>query len=179
MTSFITPTSLNNSRSDFSGWLGLAFQVGAASIDVSDVGRWVKAGNSAAHTVRIYSDNGSGVGTLLGSASVITSGQPTAAFSYTTLGSVITLTANGKYIIASQETSGGDTWWDELNMTMTTTGDATAQAPVYSADGTNFTYGYSYGTAARTYIPIDFLYTLTATGGKPHHYYAQMRRQAV
>ena len=50
---FITGTTLNTSRNDFSGWLGMRFTVGAAPISVTQLGRLWLSGNSLAHALKL------------------------------------------------------------------------------------------------------------------------------
>jgi hypothetical protein len=136
-------------RNNYTGWIGTEFTVGANPISVAALGRICVAGNTQMHTVEVVTTTG----TLVGSASVNMAGCTAGQFVYATPGSSITLLANTAYYLASQETNGGDLWYDHDSLT--TTGVATDSGPFYSGDGINF---LPLGGANASYGPVNFSY---------------------
>jgi hypothetical protein len=76
---------------------------------VSELGRWVVPGNTGTHIVKLV-DASTGID--LGSVSVATAGAPAGQFKYTTLSTAVTLAPGAAYYVLSQETAGGDQWYD-------------------------------------------------------------------
>ena len=76
-------------------------------------------------------------------------------FVYANLLSPIVLNANTTYYVLSQETSGGDQWYD-FNTTATTGWVASLNGAVW---GGGAPYAFVAGTAGRMYVPVDFKYT--------------------
>lgn len=91
-----------------------------------------------------------------GSVSVATSSVAAGSFAYAALPSPVTLSANGVYYILSQETLGGDQWYD-LDTTAQTTPDAVLSAAAW---GSGSPYAAVSGTAGHMYGPLDFKYTV-------------------
>ena len=58
----------------------------------------------------------------------------------------------------SQETQGGDTWYD-VNTTVQTTSVAVENTGIYSYDGASYS---AYGSASQSYGPVGFLYSSAA-----------------
>ncbi len=112
-STLITGYTLNQgtARNDFSGWVGMKFTVGPNSIPVNSLGRLFLAGNSGTHTVKLVrvSDGSDVPG---GSVSVSMAGGTVGVFSYAALPSQITLLPNTAYYLVSQESAGGDQWYD-------------------------------------------------------------------
>src|SRR5207237_910839 len=94
-------------------------KVGSSDLQVSSLGRWVVAGNSVSHTVKLV-DAATGADVAGGSVSVTTAGAPAGSFAYVKLPSALTLRANGTYYLVSQETAGGDAWYDWDTRVVTT-----------------------------------------------------------
>jgi hypothetical protein len=153
-TSLVTGYALGGQRlrSDFSGWVGMKLTVGSSSLTVTSLGRLCIAGNAGTHTVKL-SNAGTGVVLPGGSAQVNMAGCTTGQFTSVTLSTPITLTAGASYYLASQETSGGDKWYD-LGQISTTTA-ATSNNSVYSYDGSNW---LSISGANTSYVPPTFGY---------------------
>ncbi|HEY1050315.1 MAG TPA: hypothetical protein VGE39_11190, partial [Prosthecobacter sp.] len=105
----ITGHSMSLLRNDFTGWLGMEFTTGSSVLTVSQLGRWVVAGNSGAHQVRLVNAT---TGAVLATASVTTAGQPAGQMAYTALPAVVNLAASTRYHLLSQEAAGGDFWHD-------------------------------------------------------------------
>jgi hypothetical protein len=149
VTSF-TPTNL---RRDFSGWVGSRLTVGSADLQVSSLGRWVVAGNTGTHAVKVVD---AGTGADLASAVVNTSGAAAGSFRYASLSSPITLQANTSYYLVTQETSGGDAWYDYDTRLVTTA--AAADAGVVYSFATSATSWVPGGSPGNGYGPVSFLY---------------------
>ena len=79
------------------------------------------------------------------------------AFVYANLAATVTLNANTNYYIVSQETQGGDPWYD-IDTTVQTSAVATEMGGIWSSDGVTYNPD---GPAPDSYVPVDFLY---ATG---------------
>lgn len=111
-TPLVTNVTLNgaSARNNYTGWVGYRFRVGDSALTVNKLGRWVISGNSQTHTVKLVDITGADVSG--GSVTVATSGATAGAFAYTTLSSPVTLAANSYYFLLTQETSGGDQWYD-------------------------------------------------------------------
>jgi hypothetical protein len=152
LVTYFSPSALRN---DFNGWVGMRLQGGASDISVKALGRWVVAGNSQTHTVRLVN---AGTGAELATASVATSGQPAGAFTYTTLGSPVTLLANTTYYLLSEEFAGGDTWYD-YNTTTITTSAASDTGVVWAtvANPNSFIAG---GSVSQAFVVPNLRYTI-------------------
>jgi hypothetical protein len=137
VTNFVTGYGLSGQglRSDFSGWVGMKFTVGSNSLTVTSLGRLCVAGNNATHDVELLSAN---TGAVLagGSAQVNMSACTPGQFVSVSLSTPITLASNASYFLASQESAGGDKWYDLGQIT--TTADASSNASVYSYDGSRW-----------------------------------------
>lgn len=116
-------------RNDFSGWLGMEFTTGTTALTLSQLGRWVVAGNSGTHAVRLVLASD---GSTLGTVNVATAGAPAGQFKYASLPASILLGANTTYYLLSQETAGGDLWYD---FTQAAPGSATAYQAWLLANG--------------------------------------------
>ncbi len=157
-THFVTSTSLGTPRNNFSGWVGMKITVGGSPVTVSSLGRIVAPGNAGSHAVKIVSASNS-QDVSGGSISVSTSGGTVGSFAYALLPAPVTLNANTAYYVVSQETSGGDAWYD-VNTTIQTASIASETTGVYSYDGASYNF---YGSANQSYGPVDFLYTIILT----------------
>ena len=149
--SSFTPTAL---RQDFSGWVGSTFSVGAQDVQVTSLGRWVVAGNTATHTVKVVD---AATGNDLASATVVTAGAPPGGFRYASLATPLTLRANASYYLVSLETAGGDTWYD-YNTRLVTTAGAADTGVVYAMAGTPASWVKG-GSPGNGFGPSNFLYT--------------------
>lgn len=105
---FATGHNMSTLRNDLTAWLGMQIQVGPTPMIVTHLGRWVVAGNTGNHPMRIVSSSGS----LLGAVYVPTSGAPAGQFAYTALATPVTLSAGATYYVLSREIAGGDYWYD-------------------------------------------------------------------
>lgn len=107
----VTGVKLNGPlRNNYEGWVGFKFVVGPGGMTVTQLGRWVTAGNNQSHTVKLVSASGADISG--GSVTVNTFGAPAGQFAYGTLASPITLSANTTYFVVTREYLNGDQWWD-------------------------------------------------------------------
>jgi hypothetical protein len=105
----VTGHSLTSLRNDLSGWFGMEFTTGNTILSLSKLGRWVAPGNSSVHALRLFEAS---TGNILASTSVDTAGAPAGQFLYGNLASLVTLATNTSYYLLSEETAGGDQWYD-------------------------------------------------------------------
>jgi hypothetical protein len=143
-------------RNDFGDFVGFRFTVGAAPLYVTHLGRWKVAGNSGAHTVKLY-DVGAAADIPGGSVSLNLSGGTDGAYNYAALPSRIALSAGGTYIIASQEALGGDQWYDAHVITWDF-------AVIDSTNSAYYLAGWNIGSGSVAYVPPNFQYSLTDPG---------------
>ncbi len=151
-TPLITDFVRGSTRNNFTGLVGSRITVGSASLDVAGLGRFYLAGNTATHALKlVQASDGADVP---GSQITVV---PSAAgqFSYTQFAIAITLQANTSYYLLSQETSGGDSWYDYTPVTAT---GMNVDGPVYY-DGFNFVMVQAPGSS---FVPVSLLY---ATAG--------------
>jgi hypothetical protein len=156
-TNYITSFGLGTERNNFTGWVGMSITVGSSPVTVTALGRIVAAGNTVSHIVKIV-NAASSQDVTGGSVSIPTSGGTVGTLAYENLASSVTLNANSTYYIMSQETQGGDTWYD-VNTTVQTTSVAVENTGIYSYDGASYS---AYGSASRSYGPVGFLYSIAA-----------------
>jgi hypothetical protein len=150
-TGFVTGETLGTLQNGHVGGVGYEFTVGSSPITVYSLGRWVATGNTGTHSVSLVQvSNGATVGTV----TVNTSGAPAGAFTYTSLGTPVTLAANTAYYLLSQEASPGDQWYDGTTA-LSTTGAAVITNAEDSASGGRYATENigSYGWG-----PVDFTY---------------------
>src|SRR6202022_1991035 len=107
-----------------------------------------------ADTVKIVGATGNDVAGT--SVSVATSGGAAGTFAYTNLTSPVTLSANTAYYVVSQETAGGDQWYDNDTVVQTTSA-AAVTAPAY---GTPYALA---GSAGYSYVPVDLKYSVSVS----------------
>jgi len=160
-----SPTSYN----------GYAFTVGASNITVNSLGRWCYAGDSAAHTIGIYTTANPPV--AVATATLSMNGATPGQFNYVSLGTGVTLTANTTYyLLCTEPNTSLDTWGDVvttqgLYASLVTTGAAS----IIGASSTNaLTNGLgNNGVAGDGYGPVSFTYNggtafvTSATLGRP------------
>lgn len=152
---FVSGQTLSTTiRNNHQGWLGMKFTVGEAPITIRELGRWVVSGNTATHTVKLV-DAATSVDLPGGVVSVATAGAP-AGFKYVALATPVTLTANTAYYLISQETSGGDQWYDGGSTLTYAASVATINQAVYSGNAPPYTLGWS---ANNCYVPVAFKYS--------------------
>lgn len=157
-SSFVTGYALNGpvKRNDYSGFVGMKFTVGSGAIAVSSLGRICIAGNAGTHTVKLVLAS-TGADVPQGSVPVSMSGCAAGQFQYGSLGSV-TLQANTAYYLVSQETAGGDQWYDYG--AIATTSDGAVNSAIYS-NGASWAQA---GSAGNSYVPLNFVYAVIPPG---------------
>ena len=152
-TAYVTGATLGNLRNDYSGWVGMQFTVGASPLTVSELGRMMAPGNNGIHAMKLVKA-GDGADVPGSVVVVAMSGGTAGQFRYVNLSSPVTLAAGTAYMLLSQETAGGDSWYDR-NTTLTTTGVAAANAAVW---GTGPGDWNTFPAANQSYVPVDFKY---------------------
>lgn len=152
-TKFVLATGIFGVRNDFTGWVGMAIEVGPDPIVVRELGRTMVTATTQPHIVKIVQPAGDD-GVDLGFVTI----PPSAAlpdFAYATLVTPVTLAAAQRYYVVSHEVAGGDSWHDETTM-VTTTNVAQVTSGVFNDDA-NPRYVLE-GSAGRTFGPVDFTY---------------------
>jgi Bacterial Ig domain/IPT/TIG domain len=145
-----TPGTLRNNLSAF---VGMKFTVGTAPVTVTSLGRIYVNGNTGTHTVKIVN---AGTGADVAGASVsinMSTGTPSNGFKYAALAAPVILAANIAYYLVSQETSGGDQWYDS-NTVLTTTTIAAVNNAVSKPNNS----WVAAGGANNSFGPVDFKY---------------------
>ncbi len=145
----ITTQTLGTPRNNYTGFVGMRFQAGSSNMTIGSLGRICLSGNAGTHTVKLVKTDGTDL--VNGSVSISMAGCSPGQYTYQTLATAVTLAANTAYYLVSQETSGGDQWYDYSPVTPSAA--ATISGPVYFA-GSYFVVaapGYSY-------VPVNLLY---------------------
>ena len=152
---FVSSLKPGTLRNNFTGWVGVSMTTGASALQVTQLGRMYLSGNTGTHTVKIVNAS-TGADLPGGSATVnFSSGQP-GSLVYATLVAPVTLQANTNYYVVSQETAGGD-WWYDWDTTATTTNEASDKASAWSYPGAAFVTVAS--SSNHMYVPVDFVYS--------------------
>jgi phosphodiesterase/alkaline phosphatase D-like protein len=141
-------------RKNFTGFVGAAVSVSRAPLKVTSLGRACAAGDSQTHTVKLVS-GATGLDIPGASASVNMAGCIQGQFVYTDLPAVVTLLANTTYYLLSQETTGGDQWYDQG--TVRTRPDAVVTDAIFS-NGTGWVKQHGLNNS---YGPSNFKYSVT------------------
>lgn len=145
---FVTSGALTSLRNDFAGYIGFSFTP-ATNLTINQLGRWVVSGNNQTHILKL-TDAATGTDLVGASVTVNTSGATTGAYLYGTLGSPITLTGGHTYYMTSQETNGGDHFYD-LGTVTPTAGTATMNGGAFN----NGSWG-GLGSGNQSYGPVNF-----------------------
>jgi len=137
---------------DFSGFLGMAVDIGSKSLKVVNLQRYCVVGSTGDHRVQIVdADSGEQVP---GAAVIVSLTDHPEGFASGNLNSTITLTAGKRFFIVSEEVAGGDSFYDN-DTVLTTRPDATVVSPVYF-DSTAQQWVFM-GTGS-SYGPVNFAY---------------------
>ncbi len=155
----VTSTTLGNLRNNFTGYVGFSFTTGTTALFVESLGMWVVAGNTQTHVVKLVDAT---TGAIVASVSIDTSKSKGGVFAYKLLTRPVKLAANHTYYLLTQETSGGDKFY---NGDTASGGTATAVVPtsgitinssIFTTNNTTFVVGkagkYSYGPVNFTYL---------------------------
>ncbi len=130
--------------------LGMQFTVGANALTVTSLGRMCIAGNSGTHIVKLATAAGSDL--TGGAVSVSMAGCTPGTYKYQAFSAPVVLAANTTYLLISQETYGGDQWYDIGPVTST---------PAVTVDGAAYFggfYYYLFGSPGTAYVPLNLLY---------------------
>ncbi len=160
-TALVTSMTLGTSRNTYTGWVGSVLKIGPAPLLVSGLGRIAVAGNTQSHTVKLV-DAATGMDVPNGSAPVIPSSATPGTMAYAALSATVTLNANQTYYLLTQETFGGDQWYD-YDSTVQTAAVASVTSAVYGP-GTSYTL---IGSSGRSYGPVDLLYNAGTVSSSP------------
>ena len=152
-TGYVTGQKLGTVRNDFSGYVGMQVVVGAEPLTVTALGRMMASGNSGIHTVKFVRAN-DGAEVAGGATTVVMSGGAVGQFQYGRLSTPVVLAAGTAYYLMSQETSGGDTWFD-WDTAITTSSAASDAAVVWENGPGNWS---PYTVSGRCFVPLDFKY---------------------
>jgi RHS repeat-associated protein len=145
------PQSLSgNVRNNFSGWVGTVLQVGAEPMVVTELGRYVRSGNSGSHVVKLVY-GGTGKDVPGGSVTVNTAGATVGQTKYVALAQPVTLEAGCIYYLVSQEANAGDTWHD-FDTTLTAAPGITPISSVWAYPDQIYSV---YGNAQIGYGPLS------------------------
>jgi len=162
-----TPSNLVDSvsltapkRNDFPGYVGMQFTTGSTGVTVSELGRWVIAGNSNGHQLELIDAS---TGSVVAATTLNTAGLP-AGFAYASLPLPVTLSANHSYYLVSLETSGGDYWYDNSETVTPTTLVISIDHGMYSYNNSTW---YPGGLANNAYVPVDLIGTSASTISAP------------
>ena len=156
-TAFVTGKTLGTVRNNLAAWVGFKVTVGASPVTVTTLGRIFVSGNTGTHTVKIVN---AGTGADVPGASVsinMAAGTASNGFKYVTLAAPVTLAANTAYYVASQETNGGDQWYDS-NTVLTTTNIGVVNNAVQKPNNN----WQSAGSTNNSFGPVDFKYVSQA-----------------
>ena len=148
---FITDQVLGSPRNNYSGFAGMAIDVGSKPLTVRLLGRYCIAGSTGDHRIQIVdADTGSRVSD--GLAVVSLSGKSD-GFVSAKLDPVVTLVAGKRYYIVSEETDGGDQFFDN-DTAVIAAAVATLVSPVYfDAVTARWTV---LGASGHSYGPVQF-----------------------
>jgi M6 family metalloprotease-like protein len=153
-TAYVTGRVLGTPRNNWSGYVGMKIVVGASPVTVTQLGRMMGNGNSSTHAVKLVKGS-DGMDVAGGSVSIGMSGGTVGQFKYANLSSGIVLAAGATYYLVSQETAGGDTWYD-CDTTVNTTTVATEASAIY---GSGSGVWSPVGGSGNSYVPVDFKYS--------------------
>jgi hypothetical protein len=150
---FATVGTLGMSRNDFTGFAGMAIDVGSKALKVQSLERYCVANSTGDHRIKIVDAE---TGMQVGDTALVSLANKSEGFVSAKLMSATTLTAGKRYYIVSEELTGGDFFFDNDTTLTILHPDATVVQPVYFNDpmqqwvllGT----GQSYG-------PVNFAYT--------------------
>ncbi len=148
---FVTSQALAKIRSNYAGWVGMQFSVGSMPMRVMSVGRICAPGNSKQHIVKLVHAS-VGIDVSGGAATVNMSACAPGQYVYAPLPAPLVLNAGSSYYLVSQETNGGDAWYDLGAVGSSAAGTISAGA---FGPGGAWT---SAGSAGNAYGPPNLLY---------------------
>ena len=152
---FVTGATVGSPGNGFTGGLGMRFTVGASPVAVSSLGRMFLAGNTGAHQMKLVraKDESDVPGA---SVTVNMTGGTVSQFVYGRLAAPVVLSANTAYYLVSQETAGGDQYYNSAQVTGTSMG--TIDGPAY------YVGLYELNNSPNNaYVPVNLLYRPATT----------------
>jgi hypothetical protein len=157
-STLVTGQTLGTLRYNYTGPVGCGFTC-ASNSTCRALGRFVVSGNTQTHVVALCSPSF----TVLAYATVTSSGATPGTYAYANLATPYPLTAGVVYYILSQETSGGDKWYD-YDTTATATSEASYPLGWCYAAGTlpdalSGCVGSGIG-AGNVFGPVNMQYTI-------------------
>ena len=149
--SFVTSFTQGTTAAPGTAWVGMAIRVGTASITVHKLGRAFELGLSQPHQMRLVD---AATNADVGTATVDMSSETVDRFKYAPLAQGVVLNAGGLYYVLSEETSGGDPYFDQDTIVSVRT-EATVPNAVYSTSPGLFV---PVNAAGHAYGPVSFQY---------------------
>lgn len=152
--SLVTAQAVGAARNDFTGYVGMHLVVGSQPLTVTALGRFKLSGNTGKHQVKLV--RASDGADVTGAAVTVDLASGNAnEFQYARLSSPIILSPGTAYYLMSQETQGGDYWY-EYDTQVTLTGVA-----VHPSAAWGYRQGqwYQWGGPGQSYVPVSFKYT--------------------
>ena len=153
----ITDQVFGTPRNDYSGFSGMAIDVGSKPLVVRFLGRYCIAGSTGDHRVQIID---SATGTVVPDAAVVVSlASKPEGFEAKKLDPDVTLAAGRRYYIVSEEFDGGDRFFDN-DTAVIAKPVATVVSPVFFDASTSQWKllglpSHSYGPVALYYVASD------------------------
>jgi hypothetical protein len=160
-STLVAAQSLGNLRNDWTGPVGLSFTC-ASNATCRALGRWVTTGNTQPHVVALCSSSWA----VLAYATVTTAGATPGTYAYANLTTPYPMSAGTTYFILSQETSGGDQFYDVNSLVQTSvtfSGESSSTSDAIYATGTlpnSITPGGPWGSSGDAYGPVNIQYTV-------------------
>lgn len=134
---------------------GTKFTVAGSNITVTDLGRYVVAGNTQTHVIRLFEHSTLGV---LASCTLDTAGATPDTPVYCAITPTV-LTAGGTYYVASAETVSGDDYHHNSGWAITTTAVATPVVGIYTGGACiDNMHGSDFSTDTGQDAGVDFKY---------------------
>ena len=156
--SFVMSQTPGTVRNNLSAFVGMKFTVGLSPVLVTSLGRVFVSGNTGTHTVKLVN---AATGTDIAGGSVslnLSAGTASNGFKYAPLAAPLTLAANTAYYLVSQETNGGDQWYDS-NTVVSTTAIASVNNAIQRPNNT----WQAAGSTNNSFGPVNFKYIAAAS----------------
>ncbi len=125
----VTAATLGNASNAYTRWQGGRITVGSSDLTVTELGRMMAPGNTGIHTIKLV-DAATGQDIPGGSVSIDLTHWRATQFKYGKLTTPVVLQAGQIYYVVSNETAGGNSWYNEQTP-VTTTSAVSAIRPVW------------------------------------------------
>jgi hypothetical protein len=152
VTSFVTSLNLGKLRNDFSGFVGMKFEVGDNPIQITKLGRYKVPGNKLIHVVKIVNAT-TGLDVPNGVLSIDMNQGTDGQFIYKDLIVPVVLEPHKIYYLVSQETKNLDFWYD-IDTSVMYKNVAGVNCGIYFMNNNWLVYG----STNQSYGPLDFIY---------------------